>query len=306
MPPPWCVSPGAGIGPFRLGLRLPTVLAILDADNEQEHLLPHRLLHHHGDSLKYDLVLDVPSHGMQLRFDPVSQRLWVVDCYDLRRVALAYRPPGGISGGGGGGLGGGGARGGGGGGRGGGGEVFSGAAAMPSFAKVLKLFGPTFPGGFDESLGAYPLVYRGVAFFFPLPAPFRGLYTRETSKMPLQLPDGSELAAQRAIVYAGASVHSPELPMALRADDVYATLAFQLNEDKTYCTDFALKMDRSGRTIRMNDPVQRVLCELGSPSGVYEKTSDQMRIHGSSASSRGGDGGGGWRQRRRYSCCLNY
>ena len=40
---------------------------------------------------------------------------------------------------------------------------------------------------------------RGVTFFFPLPAPFRALYTPETAKMPLQLPDGSETAAVSSV-----------------------------------------------------------------------------------------------------------
>lgn len=284
---PTLVVPGVALGPFRLGIRLPEALRILDTEAEYERIMgtagrdaptvvqgpgdpsgvthsrrqgftKNRLLIHEGNSLKYDLVLDCPSYGVQLRFDPLSQRLWVIDCYDISKTALAYRSPGshGASPA----------------------KVFSGESKLPSFAHIFKLFGPTFPSEFDNRLEAYPLEYRGVTFFFSLPEPFRRLYTPQTAKMPLKLPDGSELSAQRVVVHAG-PIRAPKLPPELCVNDVHASLAFQLNEDKTRCTNFALRMDLSGRIVRMNDPVQHVLSELGSPSNVYQKTSDQMQIH---------------------------
>lgn len=299
--------PGKSLGPFRLGQRISEVLAILEADDERRRLtslkkrqraqqrqirqqrqaqeeggfveivqgqiepenwhnacsdvLPHRLLHHTDRPLEYDIVIDCPSRGFQLRFDPVTQKLWVIDCYDLHRLELSYSKPashGGLAKE----------------------EVFSsGKTVLPSFAKIYKLFGPTFPGYVDKDVRHYCLAYRGVTFYFAVPENFQSLYTRETNKMPLQFPDGTQPAAKRVFIHAGSTVSQPELPTSLRADDVYATLAFRLNEEMTRCTDFAISLKQNECIIRMNDTVQRVLSELGSPSAVYDKISDQMRIH---------------------------
>ena len=39
--------------------------------------------------LQHDLVLNLPEHGMHLLFDPVSQRLRLIEVYDLSRMQVS-------------------------------------------------------------------------------------------------------------------------------------------------------------------------------------------------------------------------
>jgi hypothetical protein len=118
-----------------------------------------------------------------LRFDPLSQRLWAIDCYDLEHFTswFARFESGDIA------------------------ESNTNtptptapAASSelkhrhtplppPTFATVLRKFGPTFPSAYDPGLDMYPLKYRGVTFGFPLPSEYHHLYQPESKTMPLRL-----------------------------------------------------------------------------------------------------------------------
>jgi len=38
--------------------------------------------------LEHDLILNFPEHGMHLRFDPSSQRLRLIEVYDVSRMQV--------------------------------------------------------------------------------------------------------------------------------------------------------------------------------------------------------------------------
>jgi hypothetical protein len=59
-----------------------------------------------------DVVVDIPHYGLRLRFDPLSQRLRLVDVYDLLAVTLGHQMP------------------------------FSGSLVLPSFRLVTSIIGP--------------------------------------------------------------------------------------------------------------------------------------------------------------------
>ena len=110
--------------------------------------------------------------------------------------------------------------------------------------------------------------------------------------MPLRLPDGSEIVASRVSVHVGTNLRAPSLPSELKIGDVHVTLALQLRRDSSgaqWCRDFALKMQHSKRLVRREDPTQRVLSELGSPTDVH---------HVAGGGGGGGGGGGTLIQRR--------
>jgi hypothetical protein len=43
--------------------------------------------------LEHDLILNFPEHGMHLRFDPSSQRLRLIEVYDVSRMQAPPPPP---------------------------------------------------------------------------------------------------------------------------------------------------------------------------------------------------------------------
>jgi hypothetical protein len=42
------------------------------------------------EPLKLDFVISFPDHGFHLRFDPWSQRLRLIEIYDVKRLQLRY------------------------------------------------------------------------------------------------------------------------------------------------------------------------------------------------------------------------
>ena len=281
------ISPGHSIGPYVLGTDLNEILNRRHSQALPAHIQM-RLLHS-----SHKLIVDIPDLKLSLRFDPLSQRLWAIDCYDLEHFTTWHtewqsnknttttatsnnnnnapsRTPH--------------------------------PTTPPTFASILRQFGPTFPSSYDIGLDIYPLKYRGVTFGFPLPPQFRSLYTPESNTMPIRLPDGSEIVATKASIHIGTDVRSPSLPSNLKVGDVHVTLALQLHRDpnggnQQWCSDFALKMEHSKRRVRRNDPAQRVLSELGAPSNVHlpkRKQQSNVRSAFTSASGSGsGFGSGG-------------
>jgi hypothetical protein len=122
------VVPGSGVGPFRLGIGVNDALALL-----RNSFLPRRpkveVIYSAEAPLKKDLVLGVRELGMLLRFEPVSQRLRLLDVFDIDKLVLTYRgrpiAPRGTN------------------------------TSTISFLALYKLLGPTFPGTFDENLKLY-------------------------------------------------------------------------------------------------------------------------------------------------------
>ena len=91
------------------------------------------------EPLRSDIVLDLRDFGLRLRFDASSQRLKLIDCYDLDKVALSY-----------------------------GGHLVTGSTATPTFELVYKTFGPTYPGAFHPTKpDVFLLEDPGLCLVFP-------------------------------------------------------------------------------------------------------------------------------------------
>lgn len=43
----------------------------------------------HQDLLSQDIIFNLPEHGIHLRFDPRSQRLRLIEAYDLSRAQVS-------------------------------------------------------------------------------------------------------------------------------------------------------------------------------------------------------------------------
>ena len=174
--------------------------------------------------LQHDLVLNLPEHGMHLLFSPVTQRLRLIEVYDLSRMQVwlprfrpacissagaaplsptrgsrspseagAHRAAGqpslctpGLT-------------------RAGaqvrcGTSVVGGASKPATVARVYDLCGPTYPGQLDAAAHAYVVQYPGVLFLFPTPA------GRDSpQEMPPEAPGAGRATADRICIFAGSA-----------------------------------------------------------------------------------------------------
>lgn len=98
------------------------------------------------------------------RFDPGTQRLKLIDVYDVRKCLLAYS-----------------------------GTQLSGKGTEPTCALVYRTFGPTYPGTVDRKRNVYFLQYPGVCFMFPIPTDCRkNKGTLLYATIPLQTTDTND------------------------------------------------------------------------------------------------------------------
>ena len=239
------IIPGRSVGPFFLGSPIRSVLA---------HLVSGQRLKYDTDFLfdekapyNFDIVLDLKNIGIQLRFDPITQRLWTIDVYDIGKMNLAY-----------------------------GGEIFAGMSqATPTLRVLYRLFGPTFPGKFDTDLDCYILSYRGLSFAFQVPH-----QAVKPQEIPMTLPDGTEPLATRLLIHVGPDLRKINLPRELCIGDSHVFVSLYVSKQKNGgCTSFTVHMLPSNAFVQYNDTVQHVLSELGTPSSTYDKVEDKMKIH---------------------------
>ncbi len=238
------VLPGRSLGAFQLGDTIGSVLSQLVSTQSLKYET--NFLFDDKAPYDFDMVLDLKDVGMQLRFDPLSQRLWTIDVYDIGKVNLAYA-----------------------------GETFSGPKLpTPTLRVLYRLFGPTFPGKFDTDLDSYILSYRGLSFAFPVPH-----QAVKPQEIPLTLPDGTEPLATRLLIHVGPDLRKIDLPREMRITDCHAYISLHICGSNGACVGFTVQMLPSNCLFQYNDTVQHVLSELGMPSSTYDKLEDKMKIH---------------------------
>lgn len=85
------------------------------------------------------------------------------------------------------------------------GKALTGGASHPAtFVRVYDIFGPTYPGEYDEQNRMYSLHYPGVVFLFPIPEQHAEHCSESQIELPLEFPDGSTPLAARICVHAAA------------------------------------------------------------------------------------------------------
>lgn len=285
--------PGQSLGPFRLGMPISAAIG------ELRTTYPAYTVNFHYSSiapLESDMILDVPDMGFRLRFEPVTQRLRLIDVYDSKRVVMSYH-----------------------------GAAWSGPTVEATFIRVYELFGPTFPGKLDTTRGNYFLHYRGLSFSFTIPPEYHALY-QSSNDMPLELPNRTTPIVSRVFIYRGSDLFCPDMP---RTRGHYCERVSITNNG-----DGAVSVQFTGRgsELKFGSTLQTVLSELGPPSRVFNKPRPKMHIHsirgrggahgrrsgsqrrssGGESGSGGGSGGsplvaqGGLQEAPRHDYFLNY
>ena len=99
------------------------------------------------DPLAHDLTIKLSQDGIKLVFDSTSQRLKIIEVYDLGLVRLKY-----------------------------GDLLFNCPDVSPTIEQIDQSFGATRPGVYDEDRKIFTLTFRGLAFEFPAETKFQPSY----------------------------------------------------------------------------------------------------------------------------------
>eukprot|EP00096_Caligus_rogercresseyi_P006608 TRINITY_DN2321_c0_g1_i1.p1 TRINITY_DN2321_c0_g1~~TRINITY_DN2321_c0_g1_i1.p1 ORF type:complete len:430 (+),score=118.86 TRINITY_DN2321_c0_g1_i1:69-1358(+) len=226
--------------------------------------------------LEVDLIVNLTNDGIKLIFDPVSQRLKIIQVYDLTLLRLKY-----------------------------GDHLFNCPEVTPTIEQIDQSFGATHPGVYDDERKVFTLTFRGLSFEFPAGTEFQPSYggiKRELGR--LQFPVGESPHVSRMSLYCGndiskSSVPPPPLPRypsvnhqgveILRKGS--RTLGMRIRLVATPSSSSAAEEPPSThservpviREVYFGDSVQDVLSSLGSPAKVFYKSDDKMKIHSPNA-----------------------
>ncbi|XP_015889692.3 PHAF1 protein At3g51130 isoform X1 [Ziziphus jujuba] len=243
------LRPGLGIGPFSLGMPICEAFAQIDQQPNIYDVV--HVKHFDEEPLKLDIVISFPDHGFHLRFDPGSQRLRLIEIFDVKRLQMRYAT-----------------------------SIIGGPSSLATFVAVYALFGPTFPGIYDKDRGVYTLFYPGLSFAFPIPSQYTDLGEAE---LPLEFPDGTTPVTCRVSVYdsstdrkvgVGSSMDKASAPPLPTGSLYMEEVQVKLGEELYFTV--------GGQHIPFGASPQDVWTELGRPCGIHQKQVDQMVIHSAS------------------------
>ncbi|PRP82003.1 hypothetical protein PROFUN_10497 [Planoprotostelium fungivorum] len=233
------LTPGRSLGSFYLGMPISEAISYIQQKNKT---ISHAELKYSDTKpLSVDIVVDLNEDGIMLRFEPSTQKLCTLEVYQVPRVILSYS-----------------------------GIVFNSSDRPPTLVNIYETFGPTHPGVYDPQNGIYSLHYPGLSFSFPIPKKYENLYMSSTEIPPMEFPDRSTPVTCRIHLYSG-SIHQPQVldhpPTSLYYEPIEASVTRGLYFTKRKCG------------IDFSSSTQDVLSILGTPSRVFYKAEDKMRIH---------------------------
>ncbi|EGG14817.1 UPF0183 family protein [Cavenderia fasciculata] len=229
--------PGKCLGDFILGMTISEALNIIKHNNASIGKV--EIIFNDADPLSIDIVLKLVDDGVLLRFAPSSQRLRVIEIFDVTKLSLLYR-----------------------------GSTFSSSDNIATFVNIYSKFGPSYPGDFNAKKSVYHLHYPGLSFSFPIPPKFNSLYS-ESTELPVELPDGSTPIVSKIFVYSSLQMKNPlsNIPNP------------QTQEDIIICPNQGVYFIKRNCILTFSSTPQDVLSELGPPSKIYHKEEDNMKIH---------------------------
>ncbi|EEC12491.1 conserved hypothetical protein [Ixodes scapularis] len=225
-----------------------------------------QIIYNELNPLASDLVIVLSEDGIKLSFDPTSQRLKIIEVNDMTKVKLTYC-----------------------------GSPFCSPEILPTRQQIDDSFGATHPGDYDAAQQMFVLNFRGLSFSFQADPKLQSRM-EEVMNSSLHFPNGTSPVVSRMAIYYGNSLKDtrpPPLPLSCFYNSTYLQSLEVLRENATtvgvkltLLTE-AYEVSRlTGpiektlvKTIRFGDTVQDVVSALGSPSKVFYKEEDKMKIH---------------------------
>eukprot|EP01012_Entosiphon_sulcatum_P040825 TRINITY_DN5455_c0_g1_i1.p1 TRINITY_DN5455_c0_g1~~TRINITY_DN5455_c0_g1_i1.p1 ORF type:complete len:376 (+),score=58.14 TRINITY_DN5455_c0_g1_i1:32-1159(+) len=233
------LQPARAAGAFRLGMPIAEAVQYL-----QKHSRAIRRVDVVFDDLNplsREIKLHLVNEGVVLYFEPVSQRLQLVEITDFGRLSLSYS-----------------------------GQVFSSPSSAATFVRIYQLFGPTYPGTYSSEDSFYVLNYPGLSFFFYIPPEFSDVVS-DGQSMPLELPNSTTPVAHRIRIYHGRSPEKPTLPATPPGLTYWEPIEAHVAVGACF--------PRRRQWVRFGDSPQDVTTIFGTPDAVFYKDKDRLRIH---------------------------
>lgn len=223
-----------------------------------------QVLYSDTNPLEVDLIINLPQDGIRLFFDPIVQRLKIIEICNMKLVKLKYCD-----------------------------IIFNSPEVLPSIEQIEHSFGSTRPGVYDDEKQLFVLNFRGLSFYFPVESKIQTSSTHNLGS--LHFPAGSSPLVSRLAIYAGPGgvekAAAPELPLSCYHGQLYLRRAEVLRTD-CYTKGMRLYLNTCGnahrieatkldieRDILLGDCAQDVAAALGAPAKVFFKSEDKMRIH---------------------------
>jgi len=214
--------------------------------------------------LEHDLVINMSNDGIRLLFDPVGQRLKVIEVNNLSKLQLKYCS-----------------------------SVFNSAEVAPTIQQVDQTFGATHPGIYDRERHLFLLNFRGLTFHFPVEPKLEPRFAGGLGS--LQFPGGGSPLVSRMTIYSGSSctaTEAPPMPVScyngqvftercevIRDCDVTKGVRLYLSAANDCHLGLDGERDTLQREVRFGASCQDVTALLGAPTKVFYKSEDKMKIH---------------------------
>lgn len=262
-------SLGCDAWEFVLGMHFSQAVAIIQS--QVGTIKGVQVLYSSENPLGVDIIINLPLDGIRLIFDPVVQRLKIIEVVNMKQVKLKY-----------------------------GGLGFNSPSIAPSIEQIEHSFGATHPGVYDAAKQVFVLHFRGLSFYFPVDSKLQPDYAHGLGS--LHFESGKSPVVSRMAIYSGPSVTEskpPPLPLQCYHSQIYLESATVLrNNYGTRGLRLNLFTETSMRTIEpkkqcftreifFGDSCQDVSTSIGAPSRVFYKSEDKMKIHSPSATRTG-------------------
>ncbi|XP_063629478.1 PHAF1 protein CG7083 [Cydia splendana] len=263
-------SLGCDAWEFVLGMHFSQSVAIIQS--QVGTIRGVQVLYSDQNPLNVDLVINMPQDGIRFIFDPVAQRLKIIEIYNMKLVKLRYS-----------------------------GMCFNSPEIAPSIEQVEHCFGATHPGLYDSQRHLFALNFRGLSFYFPVDSKFEPGYAHGLGS--LQFPNGGSPVVARTTIYYGSQHQAsssvgaaiaaplPPLPLSCYRQQLHLRRCDVLRSPQS-TRGLRLHMFTEGtsralepvqlplcRVVRFGDSCQAVARALGAPARLYYKHDDKMRIH---------------------------
>ncbi|GFR23583.1 UPF0183 protein C16orf70 homolog [Trichonephila clavata] len=224
--------------------------------------------------LVMDLIINLSQDGIRLIFDPLSQRLKVIEVYCMNKTKLKYC-----------------------------GNVFCSPEVAPTLEQIDHSFGATHPGEYHSSQQVFVLNFRGLTFAFAIDPKLQpSSHQPKFNENPRyahgvgSLQFGSFPVVSKMSIYSGNSLsetRAPSLPNNSFCNHCYLenldvlregdeTIGIKLRiitEDLDSNKLLEFRKQIMTKVIKFGDSAQDVTSALGSPSKVFYKSEDKMKIH---------------------------
>jgi hypothetical protein len=203
---------------FIVGMHFSQAIAIIQS--QVGYIKNVQVLYNDTNPLDIDLVLNLPQDGIRLFFDPVSQRLKIIEIYCMKLVKLKYCN-----------------------------LPFNSPEVLPSIEQIEHSFGATHPGVYDSEKELFILNFRGLSFYFPVESKFQSGNTHKLGS--LQFPPGSSPLVSRMTIYYGSNIeqaYAPELPLSCYHGQLYLQKA-EILRGECYTRGIKLSLLAVNRTV---------------------------------------------------------